>query len=99
MEFRQRTELRHLMAPVLTHSLKVLTMTSLDLKTLIEEELINNPCLEEGLLEDFPSPLPPTNHSKGLPQDDLTDKVNSKEVSLQEVLLRQLGMFVNTDVN
>jgi len=86
------------MAPALTQSLKVLTMTSLDLRTLIEEELLNNPCLEEGPLEDYTqSPLPPTNHSKGLPQDDLTDKIISKEVSLQEVLLRQLGMFVNTD--
>lgn len=90
MEFRQRTELRHLMVPALAQSLKVLTMTSLDLKSLIEEELVNNPCLEEG-------PPPPTHHSQGSPQEDLTDKINAKEVSLQEVLLRQLGMFVNTD--
>ncbi|MCX5699807.1 MAG: hypothetical protein NTX01_08985 [Candidatus Omnitrophica bacterium] len=85
------------MAPALTQSLKVLTMTSLDLRNLIEEELVNNPCLEEGPSEDFQPPLPPTNHSKSLPQDDLTDKIIAKEVSLQEVLLRQLGMFVNTD--
>lgn len=97
MEFRQRTELRHLMTPVMTQSLKVLTMTSVDLRTLVEEELLNNPCLEEGPPDDFSSLLPTTNHSKGLPQDDLTDKINPKEVSLQEVLLRQLGMFVNTD--
>lgn len=86
------------MAPALTQSLKVLTMTSLDLKTLIEEELISNPCLEEGPSEnDLPPPLPPTNHSKGLPEDDLTDKIITKEISLQEVLLRQLGMFIDTD--
>jgi len=99
MEFRQRTELRHLMVPALTQSLKVLTMTSLDLRTLIEEELLNNPCLEEEPSpEDYlQPPLLPTNHSKGFPQDDLTDKVITREVSLQEVLLRQLGIFVNTD--
>jgi RNA polymerase sigma-54 factor len=86
------------MAPALTQSLKVLTMTSLDLRALIEEELVNNPCLEEGPPEsDLQPPLPPTDYSQGLPQDDLTDKINPKEVSLQEVLLRQLGMFVNTD--
>jgi RNA polymerase sigma-54 factor len=97
MELRLRTELRHLMVPALTQSLKVLTMTSLDLRTLIEEEMVNNPCLEEGPPEDIQSPLLPANHSQDLPQDDLMDKINPKEVSLQEVLLRQLGMFVNTD--
>jgi len=98
MEMRQRTELRHLMVPALTQSLKVLTMTSQDLKTLIEEELVNNPCLEEGPSQEYlQPPLPSTHHDQGLPQDDLTDKINPKEVSLQEVLLRQLGMFVNTD--
>jgi len=85
------------MAPALTQSLKVLTMTSLDLRNLIEEELLNNPCLEEGPPEDFVQPPPSANHSNGLPQDDLTDKIITKEVSLQEALLRQLGMFVNTD--
>jgi len=65
-------------------------MTSLDLRTLIEEELVNNPCLEEA-------PLPPPSRFTGPPQEDLTDKIIAKEVSLQEMLLRQLGMFVNTD--
>ena len=78
------------MVPALTQSLKVLTMTSLDLRTLIEEELVNNPCLEEA-------PLPPPSRFTGPPQEDLTDKIIAKEVSLQEMLLRQLGMFVNTD--
>jgi len=98
MEFRQRTELRHLMAPALTQSLKVLTMTSLDLRTLIEEELVNNPCLEEGVSEEIKPPLPPSSHSGSLPQEDLTDKFATKEASLQDVLLRQLGMFVDTDI-
>lgn len=98
MELRQRTELRHLMAPALRQSLKVLTISSMDLKNLIEEELVNNPCLEEGAPEDdFGPPLPPTNHTKGLPQEDLTDKIIPRGVSLQEVLLRQLGMFANSD--
>lgn len=86
------------MAPALRQSLKMLTIASMDLRALIEEELLNNPCLEEGFPEDYTrSSLPPTNHSKDATQDDLMDKIQTKEVSLQEVLLRQLGMFVNTD--
>lgn len=98
MELRQRTELRHLMAPALRQSLKVLTIAAMDLRVLIEEEMLNNPCLEEGPAEDYAqSSLPPTNHSKDATDDELMDKIQAKEVSLQEVLLRQLGMFVNTD--
>ncbi len=97
MEIRQRHELRHLMVPALTQSLKVLTMTSLDLKNLIEEELLNNPCLEEAPNDEFSSPLPSTNHSQGLPQDEIAEKPIIREVSFQEILLRQLGMFINTD--
>ncbi len=98
MELRQRTELRHLMAPALRQSLKVLTISSMDLRGLIEEELLNNPCLEESLSEgELQPPLPPTNHLKGVAQVDLTDKIIAKDVSLQEVLLRQLGMFANSD--
>ncbi|MFA4933008.1 MAG: RNA polymerase factor sigma-54 [Candidatus Omnitrophota bacterium] len=98
MELRQRTELRHLMAPALRQSLKVLTISSMDLKELIQEELLSNPCLEEGILEEeLQPPLPPTNHLKGMVQDDLTDKIIARDVSLQEMLLRQLGMFANSD--
>jgi RNA polymerase sigma-54 factor len=72
-------------------------MASLDLKTLIEEELVNNPCLEEAVSEANTSPLPPPASSNGLPQEDFLDKIITKEASLQEILLRQLGMFVDTD--
>jgi RNA polymerase sigma-54 factor len=85
------------MAPALTQSLKVLTMASLDLKTLIEEELVNNPCLEEDVSEFSASPLPPPGSSNNPPQEDFMDKIITKEASLQEVLLRQLGMFVDSD--
>ena len=98
MEFRQRTELRHLMAPALTQSLKVLTLASLDLKTLVEEELVNNPCLEEVVSQENASPLPSPVSSNALPQEDILDKISTKGASLQEVLLRQLGMFMDTDV-
>ncbi|MDD5661476.1 MAG: RNA polymerase factor sigma-54, partial [Candidatus Omnitrophica bacterium] len=58
----------------------------------------SNPCLEEGILEEeLQPPLPPTNHLKGMVQDDLTDKIIARDVSLQEMLLRQLGMFANSD--
>jgi len=95
MELRQKAELRHLMAPALRQSLKVLTVASMDLRALIDEELLNNPCLEEGPPENFPSP--PSKYTQGADDDDLVDKIQTRELSLQEVLLRQLGMFVNSD--
>ncbi len=86
------------MVPALRQSLKVLTIASMDLRSLIEEELLNNPCLEEGISEDnLPSSLPPSTYSKDATIDDLKDKILTKESTLQEVLLRQLGMFANTD--
>ena len=99
MELRQRTELKHLMAPALRQSLKVLTIASMDLRALIEKEILNNPCLEEEPFEDCAqaSLLPPANHSKGTTGVDFTDNIQTMEVSLQEVLLRQLWMFVNTN--
>lgn len=98
MKIHQRTELKHLMAPALRQSLKILSIASLDLKTLIEEELVANPCLEEQPTEEHLQTTPPlTNRSEDDSQSDFMDNIPNKAVSLQEVLLRQLGMFANTD--
>jgi len=52
--------------------------------SLIEEELLNNPCLEEASAEDSAqSSLPPTSHSKATLEDGLMDKIQAREISLQ----------------
>jgi RNA polymerase sigma-54 factor len=101
MELRQRTELRRLLVPELNQSLKILALPLLDLKSVIEAELTNNPFLEETppavtkpkLSETLPY------QSSGLigPDTDFRMNLISKKVSLQDILLRQLGMFANTD--
>lgn len=110
MDLRQKTELRKVMAPELRQSLRILAISSLDLRNLLEEELLNNPCLEEEFLgEDEvvapPSSLPDEENSlEGAPKskkkdvfEDISDKILSKKPTLQDVLLRQLGMFANSD--
>lgn len=52
MEIRQKLQLKNLLIPELNQSLKILALSSLDLKTHIENELLNNP-----FLEDAPLPL------------------------------------------
>lgn len=56
MELRQKFELRKLLVPALTQSLKILAMPLLDLRHLLEAELESNPFLEE---EATAAPLPP----------------------------------------
>ncbi len=48
MELRQKQELRKLLVPELNQSLKILTLPLLELRSVIEEELLNNPFLEEA---------------------------------------------------
>jgi len=98
MEMRQKTELRRLLIPELRQSLKILTLPLLDLKTAIQEELTNNPLLEETPPKNTPttearlssSSAPGTN-------SDLTLSLAARKPSLQDILLRQLGMFSDTD--
>ncbi|MFH1128842.1 MAG: hypothetical protein V1699_05495, partial [Candidatus Omnitrophota bacterium] len=94
MEIRQKLELRKLLVPELNQSLKILALPLQGLETLISEELLNNPFLEE-----IPRKAPPLSFKRGLSQDELDFRMSliTKKVSLQEVLLRQLGMFVNTE--
>lgn len=94
MEIKQKFELRKLLVPELNQSLKILALPLHDLERLIGEELLNNPFLEE-----IPRKGPPLSFKRGLSQDELDFRMSliTKKVSLQEALLRQLGMFVNTE--
>ena len=101
MELRQRTELRRLLVPELNQSLKILALPLLDLKALIQTELTSNPFLEEV---QAPPVAPKPKLSDALPyrssitaeEQDLRMSLITRKPSLQEVLLRQLGMFTNT---
>jgi RNA polymerase sigma-54 factor len=70
----------------------------LDLKASLEEELISNPLLEEFKSYDEAVTFSPSSRRKS--DDSGTDfriSLITKKMTLQDVLLRQLGMFVNTD--
>ncbi|MCK9604327.1 MAG: RNA polymerase factor sigma-54, partial [Candidatus Omnitrophica bacterium] len=100
MEIRQKTELRRLLAPQLKQSLKILTLPLMDLKTFVEEELLDNPFLEEtqpkgDKLKLSPAPL----RQKNVTQEELDFRLSlvTEKISLQGVLLRQLGMVAVSD--
>ncbi|MFA5089396.1 MAG: RNA polymerase factor sigma-54 [Candidatus Omnitrophota bacterium] len=99
MDLKQKLELRHLLLPQLRQSLKILALPLLDLKNLLEQELVNNPFLEE--IPEAPS-LPPATFSEikresKTPDLELRISFMTRETTLQDVLLRQLGMFTSTD--
>lgn len=101
MEIRQRTELRRLLVPQLTQSLKILTLPLLDLKIIVQEEVTNNPLLEESQPKNTLSEL---SYRSSLPQNQLDSQylefrlgLLTKNISLQDILLKQLGIFTNTD--
>lgn len=106
MQISQKTELRRLLVPQLRQSLKILALPLLDLKNALQDELDNNPFLEEAQgLNASPGP----SYSRGdasrrrlarnLQTPDLDFRIGliTKKVSLQDILLRQLGMFANSD--
>jgi RNA polymerase sigma-54 factor len=124
MEIKQRMEMRRLLAPQLQQSLKILSLPLLELKSLVEEELNNNPFLEETQAVPGPSQATgqktkdaasslPAGQDRVLATDRGQPRVKStlntgqdrvlttervtKKASLQDVLLRQLGMFSNSD--
>lgn len=100
MEIRQKLQLKNLLIPELSQSLKILALSSLDLRSHIENELLNNP-----FLEDVPPPpsLPKikkeqTYQSSILgPDTDFSLGLLTKKLTLQDILLRQLGMFAQTN--
>ena len=98
MELRQRLELKRLLIPQLQQSLKILTLSTLDLKAMVEEELVNNPFLEETAPNKKVVSKPPSS-GRGLTSEELDYRLSlvTKKSSLQDVLLRQLGMFAAID--
>ncbi|MDD5729703.1 MAG: RNA polymerase factor sigma-54 [Candidatus Omnitrophica bacterium] len=105
---KQKLEMRRLMAPELRQSLNILALHLLDLGQLVEQEIISNPFLEETQQEQTASPLPISQEdidrfSSEAPRGKIDQKDTSfaeiltKKVSLHDILLRQLGMFANTD--
>ena len=101
MELRQRTELRHLMVPELTQSLRVLSMPLMDLKAFLEQEMENNPLLEESseikeALNSLSKKLPSSTGLGNPDVDELAGLIEDKP-TLQDFLYRQLGIFSRTD--
>lgn len=95
MELRQKLELRRILAPQLQQSLKILTLPLLDLKDMVEAELNDNPFLEET--PKLPSPESRRDTSSLPAMEGFRWEQITKKSSLQDVLLRQLGMFTNSD--
>ena len=104
MKITQRTEQRYLLIPQLKNSLKVLTLPTLELKSYLDEALIDNPFLEEIQINDI---LPHLKDGSSLPRDgsarskgqgqDFRASLITRKMSLHDVLTRQLGMFANAD--
>ncbi|MBU1090910.1 MAG: hypothetical protein KKC42_03610, partial [Candidatus Omnitrophica bacterium] len=92
VELRQRQELRRLLIPELNQSLKILALPLLDLKAAIQEELLDNPVLEElppknRLSKERNAPLPFRDYTKGKGTDSADFRLNliSKKLSLQDI--------------
>ncbi|MFC1709445.1 hypothetical protein ACFL2J_05265, partial [Candidatus Omnitrophota bacterium] len=90
MEIKQRIEQRKLLIPELRNSLNILTLPSLDLRSMLEEELINNPLLDEAIPENVSlnadKTAPSTVASKAKKDLDLDLRLSllSKKISLQD---------------
>lgn len=97
MEMRQKLQLRKLLIPELNQSLKILSLPSLELKTLIQDELLNNPLLEEQQKNTLPKEPLLSRAQPSKPESDFRMNLLTKKISLQDILLRQLGMFADTD--
>ena len=95
MEIKQKVELRHHLIPELSQSLNILALPLLDIKALVEKELEGNPLLEELRPLSAP-PFYPDSKFTG-PDSDYRASIIAKKVSLQDLLLRQLGMFTDCD--
>ncbi|HOU36432.1 MAG TPA: RNA polymerase factor sigma-54 [Candidatus Omnitrophota bacterium] len=111
MELKQKLELRKLLAPELRQSLQILTLPIMDLKELVDQEMLDNPVLEEApaesldkMLDALSSAAPDAqNLSPGSPSTEednqkreFAQSTMTKKVSLQDTLLKQLGMFADS---
>ena len=101
MQMKQKTQLSQVLLPELRQSLKILALSMADLQQVIDQELQVNPFLDE-------SPkvaIPKRSHRdferfrNGPSPDSDWDPMSlvTKKATLQDVLLRQLGVFANTD--
>ncbi len=99
MELRQKLQLKKLLIPELNQSLKILALPLLNLKTHIENELLNNPFLEDAppLHSISKNRSDPVFKGQVGPDSDFQMSLITKKVSLQDILLRQLGMFAESD--
>ena len=100
MELRQKTELKTTLVPQLAQSLNILSLSSMEIQELIENKLESNPLLEElqpkSQLPKSTNPL--TLRSRQNKNDfDFQENLITKKVSLQDMLLRQLGCSTFTD--
>jgi len=111
MELKQKLELRKLLAPELRQSLQILTLPILDLRELVDQEMLDNPVLEEAPPETLEKMLDALSSAaaegKSLPSDpnmaqedaqkrDYIQSMMTRKVSLQDELLKQLGMFADS---
>ncbi len=99
MEMKHKLELKKLLLPELQQSLKILPLSLLELKSLVEAELVNNPFLEETK----PATIKKSNFlstgNNRLKSDlDFLLGLMTHKTSLQESLLEELGMFTNTEI-
>ncbi|MCM8789993.1 MAG: hypothetical protein NC916_03135, partial [Candidatus Omnitrophica bacterium] len=101
MELKQKQELRKLLVPQLNQSLKILTLSLPELRSVIEEELLNNPFLEEVVPKlkspDVSHNRPSFYSVQNRAGEELKQPQISEKLSLQDILVRQLGMFTNSD--
>lgn len=136
MEIRQRLELKKLLAPELQHSLKILALPLLELRDLIDQELLDNPLLDDNLEAAATEPdqsgvdntdiqqnsqssdddfgkimetvFPDYDDARSMYSDtaiseddeskrDFAQSLTSRKLSLQDTLLKQLGIHATTD--
>ncbi len=99
MELRQKIELRRHLAPEMSQSLNILALPTLDIKGLIEQELESNPLLEEVRKEIAHHHNPPSSSSSSQEDWDFRQSLITQKTSLQDILLRQLAMFTDSDTD
>lgn len=92
MELKQKLELRHLLVPEMRQSLNILALQHLEIRELVEKELETNPALEESRAK-----IKPPSYRFGEKGEEFPPIQIATKVSLQDILLRQLGMFTDSD--
>src|SRR5439155_495108 len=76
-DLRQRQTQSLVLAPQLRHSLKILQVAALDLRSVIQEELQNNPTLEELPMEGESLDKPSEHDATDRDSDNSGDKANA----------------------